>query len=260
MDALLKVMRKASDEEIINLCKLLWPDELENKKIKSLDKLAEILWPDEYEEPEEDEEYEVLDEETFREEIYHKIYERLQWISSSLWGYYFKSKSYGEIVKEVAEKFEVSKSGSIAEIEIRIIQKALKLAWEKMTPKQREKIEKELKKAVEKAGLKGGLNEKVILKAGGYYAFLTTAQLSGFGIYLASTTLLGMATKLIGITLPFVFYTSLTKAISLIIGPPGWIIGGILFLMGLKQPNYKILIPTIAYIALLREKYFRKES
>ncbi len=230
-DSLVRVLKKASPKEIESLCKILWPK-----------------WPEEPEEwPDK------------QEEQIQIIYRRFQWISSSIWGYLFKDKTYEDILREVAKKYEVevSRCDSVAEIEKRIIQKLLAVAWEKMTPEQREKIEREIRKAVEK---EGGINKKAILAAGGYYAFLTSAQLSGFGIYLAATTLLGMITNAIGITLPFFIYTSLTKAISIIIGSPGWIIGGILFLLGLKQPNYKILLPAISYVALLRYKYEEEKS
>lgn len=248
MDTLLEVLEKASDKEIISLCKLLWPKELKEAEIKNLNKLAEALGLNK--EPEKT-------KEELRKKIYEKIYDQFRWLSSSIWGYLFKSKSYEDIVKELAGKLEIPKNGSVAEIESNICQKVLKLIEENMTPEQRKKIDEEIERAVKKLGFKGSLNKKAIIAAGGYFAFLTTAQLSGFGIYLLSTTLLGMVSHAIGITLPFVVYTSLTKAISLIIGPAGWIIGGLIFLTNLlKQPEYEILIPAIAYIRLLREKYF----
>lgn len=51
---------------------------------------------------------------------------------------------------------------------------------------------------------------------------LTAAQLSGFGVYTMASTLLGGITSMVGVTLPFAFYTTMSSAISVAIGPVGW--------------------------------------
>ena len=55
---------------------------------------------------------------------------------------------------------------------------------------------------------------------------LGIAQMSGFDIYLASTTALGFFTAAAGVTLPLAAYTGLTSTIALFIGPVGWSVAG----------------------------------
>lgn len=59
------------------------------------------------------------------------------------------------------------------------------------------------------------------------FALLGAAQLSGFGIYAASTTALGLVTHAVGITLPFAVYTGMTSTIAFVIGPAGWLTAGL---------------------------------
>ncbi|MRX62598.1 hypothetical protein [Maribacter luteus] len=48
------------------------------------------------------------------------------------------------------------------------------------------------------------------------------AQLSGFGVYMLATSTVGALTSALGVTLPFAFYTSMSKVISIAIGPVGF--------------------------------------
>lgn len=78
--------------------------------------------------------------------------------------------------------------------------------------------------------------------------------MSGFGIYLLASTTLGTLTGVIGITLPFVVYTTMSSAIAVIIGPVGWIGAGLFTLWQLTSPSYKRVIPAILYICALRAR------
>ena len=92
-------------------------------------------------------------------------------------------------------------------------------------------------------------NAEIITASG-----IVLARLSGFHIYLLATTVLGAFTGALGITLPFVIYTTLTRVISIVIGPIGWVALGILTVFHLNQPNWSKLIPGIVYISYLRNK------
>ena len=80
------------------------------------------------------------------------------------------------------------------------------------------------------------------------------ARLSGFQLYLLATTALGALSGALGITLPFVIYTTLTRAISIVIGPIGWVALSLLTVLHLNQPNWSKLISGIVYISYLRNK------
>ena len=55
-----------------------------------------------------------------------------------------------------------------------------------------------------------------LITGAGVFGALTAAQLSGFGVYLLASTALGAITSTLGLTLPFVAYTTMSSAISVI--------------------------------------------
>ncbi len=89
---------------------------------------------------------------------------------------------------------------------------------------------------------------------------LTLAKLSGFQIYLLATTTLGALTGVLGITLPFVVYTTLTSAISVVLGPVGWLTLGAWTVLRLNEPDWAKLTAGVIYISYLRRKLELNES
>ena len=180
------------------------------------------------------------------------IIDRLCWNCQSIFGYIFSSDpTYKTIVQQIAKKLNV-KYGEftpIGRLEIRIAQKIMETVWEKMTPKQRKKMEAEMRKTAQEFDNTGSLIGSV-----GIFGTLTAAQLSGFGVYLLASTSLGAITGAIGITLPFAVYTTMSSAIAVIIGPVGWIGAGLFAIWKLTGANYKRLIPAILYLCVLRAK------
>ena len=125
----------------------------------------------------------------------------------------------------------------------------METVWEKMTPEQREQMEESLRETAKEFG-------KGIEFASGasIFAALTAAQLSGFGVYLLATTTLGSLSGVIGVTLPFALYTTMTSTIATIIGPVGWLGAGLFTVWKLTGTNYKKLIPAVVYICALRAR------
>ncbi len=78
-----------------------------------------------------------------------------------------------------------------------------------------EKADEELKKRAQRMGL--GL-----LPAAGIVA----GELSGFGIYLATTSGLGAISTAIGITFPWAVYQGATTVLGVALGPIGWALAG----------------------------------
>lgn len=163
--------------------------------------------------------------------------------------------TYHSIVREVARKLEISreKYEPAREVEIKIAQKVIKTVWEQMTPEQRLEIERELREAA-----KIHKNQGVMLESATVFGTLTAAQLSGFSIYLLSSTALGAVTSTLGITLPFAAYTAMSSAISVVVGPVGWMCAsvGVFALWRIKSENknHQRLVSAILYISALRVK------
>lgn len=87
-------------------------------------------------------------------------------------------------------------------------------------------------------------------------ASIVAGELSGFGIYLATTTGLGAISSAIGVTFPWAVYQGATTVLGVILGPIGWTLagagiaaGGIAFLSQLlKRKDPKLTTVVIAII------------
>jgi uncharacterized protein YaaW (UPF0174 family) len=79
-------------------------------------------------------------------------------------------------------------------------------------------------------------------------AVMSAVQLSGFSLYIASTTALGFASGALGITLPFAAYTGLTATLSYVTGPLGFTAAAIWGAWKITGPEWKKLAPIILYI------------
>ena len=90
---------------------------------------------------------------------------------------------------------------------------------------------------------------EALLLGGGAMA---AAKMSGFGVYLMASTVLGGLTNALGLTLPFAVYMGMSQAIALVLGPVGWaaLAGGVIWT--LNQPNWERLALGVVYVSLLR--------
>lgn len=92
-------------------------------------------------------------------------------------------------------------------------------------------------------------------------ASVVAGELSGFGIYLATTTGLGAISSAIGVTFPWVVYQGATTVLGVMLGPIGWgiagagaVAGGIAFLSQLlKRNDQKLTTVVIAIIIAIGE-------
>ena len=87
-------------------------------------------------------------------------------------------------------------------------------------------------------------------------AGVVAGELSGFGIYLATTTGLGAISSAIGVTFPWAVYQGATTVLGVMLGPIGWalagagvVAGGIVFLsQWFKRNDQKLTTVVIAII------------
>jgi len=91
-------------------------------------------------------------------------------------------------------------------------------------------------------------------------ASVVAGELSGFGIYLATTTGLGAISSAIGVTFPWAMYQGATTILGVMLGPIGWaiagagVVGGIAFLnQWFKRNDQKLTAVVIAIIIAIRE-------
>ncbi|MBZ0253686.1 MAG: hypothetical protein K8I02_10135, partial [Candidatus Methylomirabilis sp.] len=156
--------------------------------------------------------------------------------------------SYGELVRDVAEKLRVD-CGDVrreCDIEDRIVRHVLKSALEKMSDSQREDLARRIG---EETGDRS-ITPQVLtsLAMGG-------AAMSGFTVYMAATSALGAVSGALGLTLPFAFYTTLNTAISTVLGPGGWALLGAWTIATIGRPNYRKVIPVVIKLAEIRLRH-----
>lgn len=158
----------------------------------------------------------------------NKIKEKLSKILLPAGGFLQTPLTYNEFIQKIAEKYNEKIDFSFGNIkaETDLYIKLFQQEFEKLSPEEKEKINQELEKA--------GLDRSQIASLSGISA-LGAAQLSGFGVYLLASSTVGAITSVLGITLPFAFYTGMSSLISFVIGPVGFLVMGVMIYRSFKN-------------------------
>jgi uncharacterized protein YaaW (UPF0174 family) len=149
--------------------------------------------------------------------------------------------TYGEILVKVADKHGIRRSlfETDEDLERRLIRSVAGKALSAMSLEQREVYVREMRSLVPHAASAGGM---------------AIAQASGFGIYQMASTVVGALAATAGLKLPFLAYMAMSKAISVAIGPIGWLGLGGAVLYTLTKPDYNQLVAAIACIGIIRQR------
>lgn len=162
--------------------------------------------------------------------------------------YTSKGPSYYEVVCDVANKLKApyNKKQNIEEIEDSILATVLSSALEKMTSEEKEEL---LKSLGDKAGSinLGGLSSAALItlfRAGGFYSYQLTVIIAN-----------QVARTILGTGLTFATNATLTRVMSIVAGPIGLAVTGVWTAIDLAGPSFKVTIPSVIHIAMLRKKY-----
>lgn len=157
------------------------------------------------------------------------------------------SVSYHVLVQDSCKHlgFKCPLESSLFEAEQLLQRQAFSKVLSSMPASEREKLLAELASKTAAPGL-----GKEAAVGGG----LIVANLSGFGLYLASSTALGAVTSAIGVTLPFAVYTGMSSTLAVLIGPVGWVALGtwVVHKLGKSDPN-KVIAGTLL-VANIRQR------
>lgn len=131
----------------------------------------------------------------------------------------------------------------------------LRKAVAKMSPQQRADLEKQVTENLQDlpreqkekmardlklADLSGDTLIRTLIAAGGPFAGIGAISATGFGGYLALTTIIhAVATTALGITLPFAVYTTAASLMSFVTGPIGYILFAFIFLLAWRPSARK---------------------
>lgn len=155
---------------------------------------------------------------------------------------------YKEILKDVCDKMKVNynRDSNVEKIEHNLLMKVLTDEIENMSPE-------ELKALAQSTGVTNIINLtpevmlaafQAIFHAGGYKSYqLTLVIVNAF-----MNTLLGRSLSLSG-------NLALTRTLAVLTGPIGWGITGLWAIIDVAGPAYRVTIPAIIQVAVLRQKF-----
>lgn len=162
---------------------------------------------------------------------------------------------YHEVVKDVAQKFGVKDVDSfdLVQLEEELIQKILRDALKKAEGKERADMEAILKEA----GL--GKSDLSALLSGASLFTLLGARAAGVVTYQVSTIVASaMAKQLLGYGIKLAAGgaagVALGRGVAVFMGPIGWILTGVWTAIDLAGPAFRVTVPCVLHIAMLRQK------
>lgn len=154
--------------------------------------------------------------------------------------------AYHEMVCDVASKIKApyNKEKSIEDIENVILETILTKALDQMSEEEKQTLMKEM-------GSNGGLSKGGIATS----AFITIFRSGGFYSYQLTVIIANQIARLIlGRGLMLATNATLMRTASILTGPIGWAISGLWTAVDLAGPAYKVTIPCVIHIAMLRKK------
>lgn len=163
--------------------------------------------------------------------------------------------SYTEVVRDVAGKLKVKGVGSmeLIELEEAMVQSILRQALEKSSGEDRHELEEILREAgLDKTKMTALLN-------GSALSGLVVPAVARMILYRTSTVIVNsMAQQLLGHGLRSAVVAGGTfaggRAVAALAGPVGWVIAGVWTAVDLAGPAYRVTIPCVLHIAMLRLK------
>lgn len=164
-----------------------------------------------------------------------------------------KGVLYREVATDVCDKLKVNynKSSSIEMIENNLLMKILSDALEKMS-------QEELNDLAESVGMKqrGRITPEALLGT-----FQAIFRAGGFKSYkLTLIVVNGVMKALLGRGLSFAGNAALTRTMSILTGPIGWAITGIWTAVDIAGPAYRVTIPAVIQVAVLRQKHLYEDA
>jgi uncharacterized protein YaaW (UPF0174 family) len=165
-----------------------------------------------------------------------------------------KGVSYKEIVCDVGKRLKVNfnKKREVEFIEQQILLKVLETAWEKMSEEEKRILMNELGDDYKSMPIPIHFPVPAIQ---------SLIQLGGFVPYkLAVIVANGIAKALLGRGLSFAANAALTRYMAVFAGPIGWAITAIWTIFDIAKPAYRVTIPCVLHIAMLRQKYLLEDQ
>ena len=152
--------------------------------------------------------------------------------------------TYHEVVRDAAKaiKAPFSKSQDIATIESSILATILEKAFEKMTEEEQLVVLEAV-----------GKSNKSWMGGASAMAFQAIFRAGGFASYQLMLIVVNAVVKgMVGRGLSLAANAAMGRAMSIAVGPVGWAVSTLLALIQIAGPSYKVTLPCVLYVAMLR--------
>lgn len=149
--------------------------------------------------------------------------------------------SYREVVCDVANRLHLDydNHSGVEDIEALILYHVFQRAWDRMTPQEREEF---INAHVDNfRGQAATMSFQALIRLGGFTSYKVAVIVAN-----------GIAKSLLGHGLRLTTNATLTKALSVFVGPIGWVISGIWLAIDLAGPAYRTTIPCVIQVATIR--------
>lgn len=153
---------------------------------------------------------------------------------------------YRDILIKVCKKMEVSfnSSSETEEIERKLIEKLLKDSLKDMSEEELKKFLKELNISTTNFTKQGIIMAiQAIIRQGGFKSYQILVIVAN-----------SVAKSLLGRGLSFTMNATLTKTMSILIGPIGLILTALWTMVDIAGPAYRVIIPVCIQVAYMRSK------
>lgn len=167
-----------------------------------------------------------------------------------------KGVLYREVLTDVCDKMKVNyNSKSTTEvIERNFLQKIIETTLEQMSDDEKLKIAKEI--GLSNIDRLNSLSGQALTSA-----FISVFNSGGFKSYQLTLQLANIIWKfLFGKGLSFVANATLAKVMSILTGPVGWTATALWTLSDIAGPAFRVTVPAVMQVALLRAKYSESSS
>ena len=164
-----------------------------------------------------------------------------------------KGVFYREVLTDVCNKMKVNfnKDSSVENIEKNLLMKILTDALENMSPE-------ELRELAEATGvdINSAITAEVMVGV-----FQAIFRAGGFKSYQLTLVIVNAIMKaLIGRGLSFAGNAALTRTMAILTGPIGWVITGLWTAIDIAGPAYRVTIPAVIQVAVLRQKFLYEQK
>lgn len=181
--------------------------------------------------------------------------EHLSFGSNTFKNLFGTTNSYRVVLLDVAKKLKIKKDpfSTVEKVESQILEKIILGLWDKLDETDRELIFQEIDPsfAIKKLSTNG-------ITAG---ALLTIFRMGKFESYKLSVILVNAFSKaFFGRGLSLLANATLTRTLSVIVGPIGIVISALWTLYDFSGPAYRVTIPCTILIALFRRIHSYEES